>query len=167
MTILKTTALAAASTIALGAAAYAAGLASNEEGRIEVGYLECDLVSEDGNIIVSNQTFLCTFDPAEEGYADEAYVAEIEKIGVDLSATTEETIRWVVFAPADRWADGVLEGGYVGVSADAAIGVGVGGKALVGGSDESIALQPLSVSTHEGFGVALAVEKLTLVQVRS
>ena len=133
-----------------------------EDGRIEIGYLECDMTADGGNIIVTEQEFICVFDSAEEGFLKETYTASITKIGLDLSQTTEEKIRWGVFAPAERYENGVLEGEYAGVSADVALGAGIGAKALVGGFKDSIALQPLSVSTQEGVGLALGVENLTL-----
>lgn len=166
MRTLVTSIMAASSAIALGAAAYAAGDAANDEsGRIEIGYLECDLRAEDGNIIVSDQLFTCRFDPAESGYSDEAYTAEISKFGLDLSKTDEETLAWAVFAPAEKYENGVLEGEYAGVSADASLGVGVGAKALVGGLEDSIALQPISLTTQEGVGVAVGIENMTLTHV--
>lgn len=148
-----------ASTAAIAAPALAA---DDERGRIEIGYLECDLTRDEGNIIVSEQEYISSFDPAESGLPDEAYVAEIAKFGLDLSKTEEETIAWAVFAPAEKYENGVLEGEYAGVAADAALGVGVGAKALVGGFEDSIALQPFSASTQEGVGVSLAVEDLSL-----
>lgn len=166
MRTLMTSITTAGSILALGAAAFAAGDAANDEaGRIEVGYLECDLRAEDGNIIVSDQLFTCRFDPAESGYSDETYTAEISKFGIDLSKTDEETIAWAVFAPAEKWENGVLEGEYAGVSADAALGVGVGAKALVGGLEDSIALQPVSLTTQEGVGVSIGIENMTLTHI--
>lgn len=169
MTTTITAALLGAS--ALAGAAYAdetaAGANTDDEGRVEVGYLECTMVSDEGNIVVSEQKFTCTFDPAEDGRADESYVATFGKLGLDLSRTTRETIRWAVLAPAEKYRVGVLEGEYAGVSADAALGAGIGAKALVGGLDESIALQPVSVTTQEGLGVSLAFESLTLTHVAS
>ncbi len=158
-----TSVLATVSALTLGAAAYAAGSEANDEaGRIEVGLLECDLIAEDNNIVVSDQTYVCTFDPAESGYSDETYHAHFSKVGVDLSNTEESSIAWAVFAPAEKFKTGVLEGEYGGVSADAALGVGVGAKALLGGFEDSIALQPVSVSGEKGVGVSLAVESLSL-----
>ncbi|MEO0361599.1 MAG: DUF992 domain-containing protein [Pseudomonadota bacterium] len=151
-----------ASTAALGAAATAS---EEDGGRIEIGYLECELTRDEGNIILSEQEYACTFDPAESGMPDESYVAEIAKFGLDLSKTESETIAWAVFAPAEKFANGVLAGDYAGVSADAAIGVGAGAKVLVGGLEDSIALQPVSVSTQEGVGVSLAVEDMNLTFV--
>lgn len=145
---------------ALSAPALAAG---DKSGRIEIGYLECNLLSDDGNILVSEQRFSCNFDPAESGMPDEAYVAEIDKFGVDLSRTDEERIAWAVFAPAEKWKNGVLAGDYFGIAADAAVGVGIGAKAMVGGFEDSIALQPLSATSQKGVGVSLAVENMKLI----
>ena len=161
-------ALFAAAGLSLAAGGTTAS-ADEDAGRIEIGYLECDLTANEGNIIVSEQQYICTFDPAEDGLPVEMYVADISKFGIDLSKTDEETIRWGVLAPAEKFATGVLAGEYAGISADAAIGVGVGAKALVGGLEESIALQPLSVTTQEGFGLALGIEslKLSFIETRS
>lgn len=156
----KTTAITAIA--ALMTAAGAAQAADDERGRIEIGYLECDMTASSNKIIISEQQFICTFDPAGEGFLDEVYVADVSKFGIDLSSTSSEKIRWGVFATAEKYENGVLEGEYAGVSADIALGAGIGGKALVGGFEDSIALQPLSVTTQEGVGVAVGIENLTL-----
>ncbi len=157
----KTTALtAAAALMTVAGASFAAN--TDESGRIEIGYLECDMTASSNAIIVSEQEFICTFDPAEEGFLDETYVADVSKFGIDLSSTSSEKIRWGVFAPAEKYENGVLEGEYVGVSADVALGAGIGGKVLVGGFKDSVALQPVSVTTQEGVGAAVGLENLTL-----
>ncbi|HZM08124.1 MAG TPA: DUF992 domain-containing protein, partial [Methylocella sp.] len=51
---------------------------------------------------------------------------------------------------------------YVGVDASATVGVGLGANALVGGSNRSIALQPLSVQAQTGLALAGGVAALTL-----
>jgi hypothetical protein len=50
----------------------------------------------------------------------------------------------------------------VGASADASIGVGAGTKILVGGSKNTISLQPLSVQGQTGLNVAVGVADLAL-----
>jgi hypothetical protein len=50
----------------------------------------------------------------------------------------------------------------VGASANAALGIGLGVKVLVGGPRRGISLQPLSGGAEIGLNVALAVSKLTL-----
>ncbi len=171
MSLTRTTKVSVAATLLASAGmaiATSPGFAADDErGRIEIGYLECDLTANEGNIIVSDQQYICSFDPAEDGLPTEMYIADISKFGIDLSKTDEEKIRWGVFAPAEKYQSGVLAGEYAGVSADAALGVGVGAKALVGGLEESFALQPLSVTTQEGFGLALGVENLTLTFIET
>ena len=68
---------------------------------------------------------------------------------------------WAVFAPGNI-GPGALRGNYVGASANAALGIGLGVRVLVGGPRRSISLQPLSVGGEIGLNVALAASKLTL-----
>jgi hypothetical protein len=56
----------------------------------------------------------------------------------------------------------VLAGSYVGASAEASAGVGAGANLLVGGSNDTISLQPLSVQGQTGINAALAVSELVL-----
>ena len=69
---------------------------------------------------------------------------------------------WTVVAPTAALAPGALAGNYVGGTASATVGVGVGANALVGGSSNSIALQPLSVEANRGLNVAAGVAAMTL-----
>ena len=48
------------------------------------------------------------------------------------------------------------------VSGSVGLGVGVGANALVGGSNRSIALQPVSVEATVGVNLSLGVSSLTL-----
>ena len=57
---------------------------------------------------------------------------------------------------------GALAGHYGGVTAGAALGVGVGANGLVGGSDRSVALQPVSVEGTTGLEVAAGIGGMTL-----
>ena len=61
-----------------------------------------------------------------------------------------------------RLGPGDLSGDYVGAQGSASVGVGVGGNVLVGGSANSIALQPLSVQGQVGVNVAAGLESLEL-----
>ena len=158
---LKSTALAAlVAGVALGGIA---GSASAES--IELGYLECELTQDTGNIVVSGQTYSCTFDPNNDAKPTEMYLATSERFGIDLSKTHSETLRWVVLAAGQPDQPGALAGDYAGVSADASAGAGVGAKLLVGGLQDTITLQPLSISTQEGYGLAVFVESMDLVFV--
>lgn len=57
---------------------------------------------------------------------------------------------------------GALDADYVGVSAGATAGIGVGANMLVGGFDQSLSLQPLSVSGNEGLNVAAGIVSISL-----
>jgi hypothetical protein len=69
---------------------------------------------------------------------------------------------WSVLARTRRIGRGVLAGHYVGASADASVGLGVGAKALIGGSRRTTMLQPLSLSGRVGVNLAAGVTGLTL-----
>src|SRR5262249_57251420 len=55
-----------------------------------------------------------------------------------------------------------LAGTYAGGTASVTVGVGVGANGLVGGSFNTITLQPLSIETNQGLNVAAGVASLTL-----
>jgi hypothetical protein len=56
----------------------------------------------------------------------------------------------------------VLAGTFVGASGAATVGIGAGANVLVGGSNRSIALQPLSIEGSTGLNIALGVAELRL-----
>ena len=97
-----------------------------------------------------------------EGMLEDRYVATIRKVGIDLGITEESALAWGVFAPVARLGPGDLSGTYAGAQGSAAVGVGVGGNVLIGGSGNSIALQPLSVQGQVGLSVAAGLESLEL-----
>jgi hypothetical protein len=85
-----------------------------------------------------------------DGMPEDRYVATIRKVGLDLGITQESALVWGVYAPVARLGPGDLAGDYAGAQGSASVGVGLGGNVLVGGSANSIALQPLSVQGQVG-----------------
>ncbi len=69
---------------------------------------------------------------------------------------------WSVVAPTVNFAPGSLSGSYGGVTATATVGFGIGPNVLVGGSANSIALQPVSVEGTTGLNVAAGVAEMTV-----
>ena len=128
--------------------------------RVQVGVLECRGGASIGFIVGSVTNLGCVL--RVDGVPDDRYVATIRKVGVDLGITQETALAWGVFAPVNRLGPGDLSGNYAGAQGSAAVGVGVGGNALVGGSNNSIALQPLSVQGQVGLSVAAGLESLEL-----
>jgi hypothetical protein len=127
--------------------------------RVQVGVLECRGGSSVGFIVGSVTDLGCVL--RAEGFEDR-YVATIRKVGLDLGITQESVLAWGVFAPVARLGPGDLSGDYSGAQGSASVGVGAGGNVLVGGSANSIALQPLSLQGQVGLSVAAGLESLEL-----
>lgn len=131
--------------------------------RIRVGVLECTGAST--SFIVGSVTDLRCMFRAANGI-DHPYVASIQKVGVDLNLPSSVAVAWAVFAPTNRIGPGDLAGDYAGVAANATVVVGLGANALVGGSNNTFALQPLSVQGQTGLGLAAGVAALRLRPAR-
>ena len=114
---------------------------------------------------LTTRKFDCRFDPAGSR-AIESYRGEITNIGADLEVTKTEQIVWLVFAPSADMPAGALAGKYVGGGASAAVGVGLGARAMIGGLNNSFTLQPLSMSGSTGFGAAAGILGLTLTHIK-
>jgi hypothetical protein len=102
----------------------------------------------------------CTF-TSISGFT-ERYYGTIRKFGLDIGATNRGILAWDVLAPTSGPKRGALAGDYVGATASATVGVGVGANALVGGFNRSVTLQPLSIQAQTGLALAAGVASLTL-----
>ncbi len=141
-------------------ASSAAAQAQQPMSRVQVGVLECRGGASVGFIVGSVTNLGCVL--RVEGLPEDRYIATIRKVGLDLGITQESALAWGVFAPVARLGPGELAGNYAGVQGSATLGVGVGGNALVGGSNNTIALQPLSLQGQVGVSVAAGLESLEL-----
>jgi hypothetical protein len=151
--------LASAAAVAL-TAFLASAFAQQPMQRVQAGVLECRGGSSIGFIVGSVTNLGCVL--RVSGMPDDSYVATIRKVGLDIGITQESALAWAVYAPVARLGPGDLSGNYAGAQGSASIGVGLGGNVLVGGSANSIALQPLSVQGQVGLNLALGVEGLEL-----
>ena len=146
------------------AAAMALPTVAQAADRTKVGTLTCDISAGIGVIIASKKDVTCMFTPSQPG-PREVYVGAITKLGVDIGATSGGQMIWAVFAPSDR-AHGALAGSYVGATAEATVGAGLGANVLVGGSNRTVALQPISVQGQTGLNIAAGVAELSLRPAR-
>jgi hypothetical protein len=146
----------------LGAAlAVTCGLASlPASATTQVGVLECRISPGVGWIITSSKGLNCLF-RSNRGFT-EHYVGTLRKFGFDIGATGGGQMVWGVFAPSNS-RRGALAGEYVGASADASLGAGIGANALIGGFGRSVSLQPLSIQAQTGVNLALGVTGLELL----
>ncbi len=139
--------------------------AKAQENYIETGVLECSGEGGWGLILGSQKTMRCIFSNAQ-GKPLGFYDAKITKYGLDIGKTGKTSMIWAVFAPAEEGGNnyrvGALDGGYAGVAAEASVLVGVGADALVGGGDNSFALQPVSIKAQTGINLAVGVNTLSL-----
>jgi hypothetical protein len=145
--------------LALGATALSSSAFAAEHG-VKVGNLTCHVASGYGFIFGSSKDLSCTFKQANKPAV--YYSGSVSKFGVDIGYTEDGVIVWGVLAPTSDIRDGALEGDYAGVSASAAVGVGVGANVLVGGLDKSISLQPISLEGMKGLNVAAGIGSITL-----
>lgn len=128
---------------------------------VQVGMLRCNLAPSIGLIVASRQTMSCRFVP-NGPYPPQFYNGAMNTVGLDIGITAGGLMAWSVFAPTEGTPIGGLSGEYVGASGDVSMGVGVGANVLFGGSNRSIALQPVSVEGDVGVGVSLGVSGLSL-----
>lgn len=154
----KTRAAAVAAAMVIAGLAFAAP-ASAENG-VKVGVLTCNVDSGWGFIFGSSRELKCTY--AHDKSPGERYVGHIKKFGVDIGYQAGGVIVWGVFAPTADVGKGALVGDYGGVSGSAAVGVGAGANVLIGGSQKSISLQPVSIEGMTGLNVAAGISAVTL-----
>jgi hypothetical protein len=133
---------------------------ASAQEHVKIGTLRCEVSGGLGLIITSSKELECRYTSANGRH--ERYFGRISKFGLDIGATTAGVMVWDVLASEKGPKRGALAGDYAGVGASATVGAGLGANALVGGSNRSIALQPLSVQTQGGLDLAGGVESLTL-----
>src|SRR5262249_11569269 len=129
---------------------------------VGAGVLTCDISGGISFIIGSQKSIACTFAPEPPG-PPQVYSGSISKFGLDVGATGGGVMVWAVFtdsiAPPGP---AFLAGDYFGPSGPVTVAAGLGANVLIGGSNNTIALQPVSVSTSVGLNLALGVAELHL-----
>lgn len=130
------------------------------QGRVLAGTLACNTSANIGDIVGSREALKCTFTPSIAGPA-QSYSGTITKLGVDLGATARGVIAWLVYAPTSGQI-GSLGGNYVGADAGASVGAGLGANVLVGGSNQTVMLQPVSIDGQLGLNLAIGFAELQL-----
>jgi hypothetical protein len=127
----------------------------------QVGMLTCKLNPSIGFIIAGHQSMECRYVPGAGG-PPQSYDGALNTVGVSLGVTAGGVLSWAVLAPTDGIPAGALAGEYIGASADAAFVAGAGANVLIGGSNRTIALQPVSVEGSVGANVTAGLSALKL-----
>jgi hypothetical protein len=146
--------------LGLAAAMAIQGTPAQAQGGVRVGTLNCNVASGWGFVFGSSRELRCVFSagPGDEQH----YTGSISRFGVDIGFTRGGVLVWAVFAPTTNLAPGSLAGNFAGATASATVGVGAGANVLIGGSNRSISLQPLSIEGNTGLNVAAGIGAITL-----
>ena len=135
-----------------------------QPNQIQVGTLTCSMSSSIGLVLGSQKNVNCIF-KGQPGEPEEAYTGTMTTIGLDIGVTTGGVVVWAVFAGSNRQT-GMLAGTYAGATAEVSIAAGLGANVLVGGSNHTVALQPLSVQGQKGLDIAGGIGALELHPAR-
>jgi hypothetical protein len=127
---------------------------------VRVGALTCNVSGGFGFVFGSSRTLNCTF--SGSGGRIQHYVGTINRFGVDIGYVRGGVLVWGVFAPTVTPGPCALAGNYGGATAQATVGVGAGANVLIGGSANSISLQPLSIEGTTGLNVAAGIASISL-----
>ena len=128
--------------------------------QVKAGVLTCDVSEGMGYIIGSHKLLTCSFAPEGAGRR-EGYDGSITKFGLDLGLTRGGFMVWSVFTNTVAGPD-FLVGDYVGASGEITVAAGLGANVLVGGSNRTVALQPISLGGQTGLNFAIGVAALHL-----
>jgi len=139
-------------------------LVQAEGSKVKIGVVTCDYIpgTKVYLIIHSSASFNCVFHHGnvKNLYAGEAGIS----FGLDLLWTEQLTMSYAIMALTGKdidWST-ALNGTYRGGKISAAVGVGVGVAALIGGSRDGIGLVPLAIEGGTGFGATAGLGYLTL-----
>lgn len=148
---------------AIGAVVVAMAVASADPAAaqaVRAGLLTCDVSGGIGLIIGSQKQVSCMYAPDSPG-PQQAYFGSFTRFGLDIGITGGGVMVWAVFS-GTTGGPGFLAGDYVGASGEATIAAGLGANVLVGGSNRTVALQPVSVSGQVGLNLAVGIGDLSL-----
>lgn len=157
---LGSTLLSAVSVVAAGAITL--DTSARADTGVAAGVLTCNVSSGWGFVFGSTRSLNCIYSTTGE-----RYVGQIDKFGVDLGFTSAGVIVWTVIAPTVNLAPGALAGQYGGPTASATVAVGVGAHALIGGSNNTISLRPLTIEGNTGLNVAAGIAGVSLTSANN
>ena len=127
----------------------------------KVGVLSCRLDPSIGLIVVGFQKMQCSFTPDNSAQV-EFYAGTMANLGIDLGFTASGILTWGVYAPTKNLVPGSLAGTYGGASVNVGVILGVGANFLLGGSGNTVALQPWSVEGTTGVNASLGLQNMEL-----
>lgn len=144
------------------AAMFFAPAGAQSQSWTQVGTLTCNVDPNVGFILVGHQSMRCLYQPSAGQGPPQTYDGALNTVGLSIGFSAESILGWAVFAPTTGVPAGALAGEYVGVTGTAAVGVGGGANVLMGGSNRTIALQPVSLQGSVALNVVAGASSLKL-----
>jgi Protein of unknown function (DUF992) len=157
-------AILAIAAIGMAAGIVVQGVPAQAQSGVKIGTLNCNVAGGWGFVFGSSRSLRCILTGPNRPAT--RYTGSISRFGVDIGYTRGGVLVWAVFAPSADIGPGALAGNYVGATASATVGVGVGANLLVGGSNRTITLQPLSIEGNTGLNAAAGIGAMTLRRAR-
>ncbi|MGI9475313.1 MAG: DUF992 domain-containing protein [Hyphomicrobiaceae bacterium] len=151
--------------VAVVALAGASSHSIAQDAKFRTGTLTCKGRGGIGLIIGSKERLDCSYKPSGNR-PSRRFRGTITRIGLDIGVKGKSVIIWAVLGSTSALPSEALGGTFVGVAADASLGLGAGAQVLVGGNKKSVTLQPLSVKAQTGINLAIGVSGLKLVPLR-
>ncbi|TLG78696.1 DUF992 domain-containing protein [Methylocystis sp. B8] len=128
---------------------------------VQVGTLLCHVSGGVGMILVENQALDCVYVDAQRN-PPQHYIGRLTNVGANIGISGPGQMIWTVLAATNSIQPGALAGDYIGAEGSAAVGAGAGAAVLVGGSNKTISLQPVSVSLGTGLNVSAGIGNVSL-----
>src|SRR5262249_12906842 len=110
----------------------------------QAGMLTCKLNPSIGFLIAGHRSMACRVTQCGRRHVQASEDA-VNAVGIDTGMRAGGGLGWAVFAPTVGLPAGAHAGEYIGASGDIGIGVGAGANVLIGGSNRTVALQPVSL----------------------
>ena len=130
-------------------------------GGVNVGSLSCNVAGGVGFVFGSSRTLNCLFTHTDG--VGERYEGTIRRYGVDIGFPRQSTAVRLVCVPGSI-ATSVIAGEYGGATAQGTVVVGAGANVLIG-TNNQIALQPVSVEGDVGLNASAGVAVFSLRRV--
>jgi len=134
-----------------------------EQTMAQAGTLSCLVDQGLGYVVGSSRSATCTFDHPGANNFSETYDAKLSRIGVDVGVMPKQAMRWAIYTPGGVAEPGMLAGAHPGSSAEAAIGVGDGGKVAFRQNGRNIVFQQMQAPMAIGVSFSVGQANLELM----
>lgn len=133
----------------------------------QAGTLACTMNPGVGLVFGSAREVSCSYSyyDRRRHVVSETYIGRMDRAGIDLGLTSNQTVTWAVMTPGGHNRPGQLAGAFGGSSADATLVFGAGTRSLFDETGRPVVLTPTGGSGQVGVGIGFGATALGLQQV--